>query len=138
MMSKSSISFLILLLATNVTSFVINKVSDQSSKPKTSLFLNERSANRRQFFEGISLIGAAITSGTILTPLIASAEEEFEMKLFVDPLGYFVISTPSNFFRLRRSAKGDLPDSSTGKGRRGSSIFTAGDMNKAEIVAVER
>ena len=45
---------------------------------------------------------------------------------------------PNDFYTLRRSAKGDLPDSKTGKGRRGSSIFTAGNMKKAEVVAVER
>jgi hypothetical protein len=31
-----------------------------------------------------------------------------------------------------------LPDPSSGQGRRGSSIFTAGNMAKAEVVAVER
>jgi len=61
-----------------------------------------------------------------------------EMKDFVDPKGLFSIRVPQRFFTLRRSAKGDLPDAKTGKGRRGSSIFTAGDMAKAEVVAVER
>eukprot|EP00548_Thalassiothrix_antarctica_P012406 CAMPEP_0194156666 /NCGR_PEP_ID=MMETSP0152-20130528/69140_1 /TAXON_ID=1049557 /ORGANISM="Thalassiothrix antarctica, Strain L6-D1" /LENGTH=205 /DNA_ID=CAMNT_0038864521 /DNA_START=240 /DNA_END=857 /DNA_ORIENTATION=+ len=60
------------------------------------------------------------------------------MKTFVDPIGYFLISVPQNYFTLRRTAKGDLPDPKTGQGRRGSSIFTAGDMGKAELVAVER
>jgi len=59
-------------------------------------------------------------------------------KLFVDPKGLFTIIVPENFFSLRRTSKGDLPDEKTGKGRRGSSIFTAGNMAKAEIVAVER
>lgn len=60
---------------------------------------------------------------------------QVEMKLFEDPL--FKLSVPSNFFTLRRTQKGDLPDSKTGKGRRGSSIFTAGNMGKAEIISVE-
>jgi len=61
-----------------------------------------------------------------------------EMKDFIDPLGLFSIRIPKNFFALRRSTKGDLPDENTGKGRRGSSIFTAGDMSKAEVIAIER
>ena len=60
------------------------------------------------------------------------------MKDFVDPKGLFSIRIPKDFFTLRRSAKGDLPDEKTGQGRRGSSIFTAGNMAKAEVVAVER
>ena len=60
-----------------------------------------------------------------------------EMKKFVDPYGMFDIEVPEEFFTLRRTAKGDLPDAQ-GKGRRGSSIFTAGNMAKAEVVAVER
>jgi len=61
-----------------------------------------------------------------------------EMKTFVDPKGLFAINVPKRFFAIRRTIKGDLPDEATGKGRRGSSIFTAGDMAKAEVVAVER
>ena len=90
--------------------------------------------NRRSVFQQVACTLAVAT----LRPISAAADDPLEMKLFVDPVGYFLISTPSNFFRLRRSAKGDLPDATTGKGRRGSSIFTAGDMSKAEVVAVER
>lgn len=61
-----------------------------------------------------------------------------DMKQFVDPIGLFSIKVPTSFFTLRRSSKGDLPDENTGKGRRGSSIFTAGDMGKAEVIAIER
>lgn len=61
-----------------------------------------------------------------------------EMKLFVDPQGLFVLSLPKRFFALRRTAKGDLPDEKTGSGRRGSSIFNAGDLAKAEVLAIER
>jgi hypothetical protein len=61
-----------------------------------------------------------------------------EMKTFVDPRGLFSIRIPKHYFAIRREVKGDLPDPKTGEGRRGSSIFTAGDMTKAELVAVER
>lgn len=60
------------------------------------------------------------------------------MRDFVDPKGLFSIRIPKGYFALRREAKGDLPDEKTGKGRRGSNIFTAGDMGKAEVIAVER
>lgn len=62
------------------------------------------------------------------------------MKRFIDNANpsYFVIDVPERFFTIRRSAKGDLPDAQTGQGRRGGTIFTAGDMSKAEVVAVER
>lgn len=59
------------------------------------------------------------------------------MKTFVDPQGLFVVNIPKRFFALRRSAKGDLPDEKTGSGRRGSTIFSAGDMAKAEVVSIE-
>ena len=61
-----------------------------------------------------------------------------EMKMFVDPQGLFALNLPKRFFALRRTAKGDLPDEKTGSGRRGSSIFNAGDLAKAEVLAVER
>ncbi len=62
------------------------------------------------------------------------------MKRFIDNANpsYFIIDVPQRFFTIRRSAKGDLPDAQTGQGRRGGTIFTAGDMSKAEVVAVER
>lgn len=92
-------------------------------------------AGRRQWFN---------TVGTSILPLLfwesAFAEEggaptAMEMKSFEDPL--FSLSVPKGFFTLRRTQKGDLPDSKTGSGRRGSSIFTAGNMAKAEVIAVE-
>ncbi len=61
-----------------------------------------------------------------------------EMRTFVDQKGLFALNVPKRFYAIRRTAKGDLPDEKTGKGRRGSSIFTAGDMAKAEVIAVER
>merc|ERR1712183_442077 len=60
------------------------------------------------------------------------------MKTFIDPQGLFALVVPEKFFVVRRSIKGDLPDEKTGKGRRGSSILTAGDLGKAEVLAVER
>lgn len=80
-------------------------------------------------------------STALLLPQVSLAEDvitPIDMKLFVDPKGLFSIIVPSSFFKIRRTEKGDLPDEKTGKGRRGSSIFTAGDLGKAEVIAVER
>lgn len=85
------------------------------------------------------LIG--FSGASLLVPQISHADVDVssvEMKEFVDPYGLFSITVPNGFYTLRRKAKGDLPDEKTGKGRRGSSIFTAGNMAKAEVVAVER
>lgn len=62
------------------------------------------------------------------------------MKAFIDNAkpSLFSLEVPQRFFSIRRSAKGDLPDAKTGQGRRGGTIFTAGDMAKAEVIAVER
>lgn len=93
-----------------------------------------------------------ITTGSVMiSPLVSEAEDgtvtteeatpllpAVDMKDFVDPVGYFEISVPKRFFAIRRSSKGDLPDDAKGQGRRGSSIFTAGDLTKLEVVAVER
>ena len=49
----------------------------------------------------------------------------------------FSIEIPSEFYVLKRKAKGDLPDGS-GNGRRGATVFTAGQMERASVVAVER
>ena len=103
---------------------------------------------RRQFLSKI--ISSSITTASavsilgIQNPIPSIAEEvaivqnTIEMKTFVDPKGLFAINVPKRFFAIRRTVKGDLPDEATGKGRRGSSIFTAGDMAKAEVVAIER
>jgi len=91
-----------------------------------------------------AIIGTATSSGPFLAHaeptagLEASTSSPLEMKQFDDPQGVFSLRVPSNFFTLRRTQKGDLPDAKTGKGRRGSSIFTAGNMAKAEVIAVER
>jgi len=87
---------------------------------------------------GIERRDAVVGLLPIFLPVVSDAieTESIEMKLFQDPL--FELEVPQGFFTLRRSAKGDLPDAKTGKGRRGSSIFTAGNMAKAEVIAVER
>lgn len=88
-----------------------------------------------------AVAAATLTAGGASTPPAFAEEavaEVVEMKSFVDPEGLFLLNVPKRFYTLRRKAKGDLPDEKTGKGRRGSSIFTAGDMAKAEVVAVER
>jgi hypothetical protein len=82
------------------------------------------------FFLRISPANAAADGGALVV-----AEE---MKSFIDPQGLFALTVPKSFYTLRRTQKGDLPDAKTGKGRRGSSIFTAGNMGKAEVIAVER
>jgi hypothetical protein len=95
--------------------------------------------SRRDWFGSVAAIGAVICA-----PYQAAFAEEQTavapvlMKDFLDPLGLFSIRVPKSYFALRRTAKGDLPDEKTGQGRRGSSIFTAGDMGKAELIAVER
>jgi hypothetical protein len=81
---------------------------------------------------------AAIDVSTTSSESTANDVVVVPMKLFVDPQGLFVLSLPQRFFVLRRTAKGDLPDEATGKGRRGSSILNAGDLAKAEVLAVER
>lgn len=88
-----------------------------------------------------STVAATVTVADAETTTAAAASlvpAPLDMKEFVDPAGLFSLRVPVGFFTLRRTSKGDLPDSKTGKGRRGSSIFSAGNMAKAEVVAVER
>jgi hypothetical protein len=114
--------------------------SDTASSPTTSLFAEQNNApGRRQFLGHVlvpSLASFVTTSNRAVAAEITSTS--IEMKTFVDPIGLFVINVPKRFFAIRRTVKGDLPDEQTGKGRRGSSIFTAGDLAKAEVIAVER
>lgn len=110
--------------------------------------ISSSSFRRRHFLQTAAAAAAAITATpfrvstayaeeTTLVPVDVAA---VPMKRFVDNANpsYFVIDVPQRFFTIRRSAKGDLPDAKTGQGRRGGTIFTAGDMSKAEVVAVER
>ena len=109
-----------------------------SSFSKTALF--QAKEDRRNFLA--TVFATAIASVTVASSAPALAVDitsaPLEMKTFVDPKGLFALNIPKSFFAIRRTIKGDLPDEKTGKGRRGSSIFTAGDMGKAEVVAVER
>ena len=87
----------------------------------------------RRLFVSTALLWMIPTSAIASDSATTTALKEFR-----DPKGLFSIRVPSDFFTLRRSNKGDLPDEQTGAGRRGSSIFTAGNMAKAEVIAVER
>ena len=105
----------------------LNVQNQRKERVTTSL----ESFSRRQWIASASL---ATGFATMLEPVFA---EDLEMKDFVDPQGLFSLRVPKGFYTLRRTQKGDLPDAKTGKGRRGSSIFTAGNMAKAEVIAVE-
>jgi len=120
---------------------------DDAATTKDPAPINSSStnSNRRDL---LASFAAAIATSTVFSfpsPSTAVAEDlatttavnGLEMKSFVDPKGLFVLNIPKRFFSLRRSAKGDLPDEKTGSGRRGSSIFSAGDMAKAEVVGIE-
>lgn len=106
------------------------------------------SDQRRRFLQSTAAITVASWTGgkSSTTPWLSPAladdveVEVVAMKRFVDTNNpsYFLMDVPQRFFAIRRSFKGDLPDAKTGKGRRGGTIFTAGDMSKAEVIAVER
>ena len=119
------------------------------SNPRTSTTLSASSSSRREWMKTTAKSIVAVPSlfallsdpsrvnaGTDDAATIAATS--IAMKTFVDPQDLFSLRVPSDFFTLRRTVKGDLPDAKTGKGRRGSSIFTGGNMAKAEVVAVER
>ncbi len=82
-------------------------------------------------FLGIESIPSAARADDTAATAIA-------MKTFIDPEGLFIINIPQRFFAIRRTNQGDLPNAATGAGRRGSSIFNAGDLAKAEVLAIER
>ena len=126
--------YLLFLLATIALSSVLSFQPEAQSR-RLDLSVAAESS-RRQWLVGAAAFGTSFGFGmTNMKPALA---EELEMKDFVDPQGLFSLRVPKNFYTLRRTVKGDLPDAKTGKGRRGSSIFTAGNMAKAEVVAVER
>eukprot|EP00978_Attheya_sp_CCMP212_P048748 scaffold568682_cov51-Attheya_sp.AAC.1 len=104
--------------------------------------LEERHSSRRWLLSQIAkLATTCATVGVVGTAPAAFADDimtgvdvsSVALKEFIDPQGLFSVKVPKEFFTLRRSAKGDLPDAKTGQGRRGSSIFTAGNMAKAEV-----
>ena len=100
--------------------------------------------SRRAIFRAVSRIGTLMLLGSGSLPFSANAAPLSDeptviaMKTFVDPEGMFVINIPQRFFAIRRTNQGDLPNAATGSGRRGSSIFNAGDLAKAEVLAIER
>ncbi|KAL7571520.1 hypothetical protein ACA910_020939 [Epithemia clementina (nom. ined.)] len=81
-------------------------------------------------------LGMAPASTETVAATTASSNS-LDMKTFVDPYGMFDIEVPQEFYTLRRTAKADISDDDKGK-RKGSSIFTAGNLAKAEVVAVDR
>jgi len=104
---------------------------------------HQQQQHRRVFLQSLTMFSIAAITNLLVTPKPALAADDtatatVEMKTFIDPKGLFVLNVPKRFFAIRRTIKGDLPNEETGEGRRGSSIFTAGDMSKAEVVAVER
>jgi hypothetical protein len=122
---------LCLLLSWSRSSFGLS-LSDRFSQRKES-------SSRRDWLSSLSSVGALALIGAGAAPAVADEEVATEeMRYFIDPENMFSLRIPKSYFTLRRSAKGDLPDPKTGQGRRGSSIFTAGNMLKAEIVSVER
>jgi hypothetical protein len=104
------------------------------------------SSQRRDLFRTVMIpflggIGSwHIGNADIAKAMTTSTTDDIavEMKTFIDPEGLFALKIPKRFFSIRRTNKGDLPNESTGSGRRGSSIFNAGDLAKAEVLAVER
>jgi hypothetical protein len=84
---------------------------------------------------GISMLSYGGSASSVYAETVEA--NTIEMRTFLDPQGMFAVNLPKRFFAIRRTAQGDLPDAK-GKGRRGSTIFSAGDMSKAEVVAVER
>ena len=146
---------------------IVNRVTVTNNSPTNSIVMSRKSltltelrmkdldgieeegtvSSRRTLLKNLALVVGSSSSSLLSVssvPRVAFAEEEVvvenavEMKTFIDPQGMFALTLPKRFFALRRTSKGDLPDSKTGVGRRGSSIFTGGDMAKAEVVAVER
>jgi hypothetical protein len=93
---------------------------------------------RRQLLTSLATLGliSSLPVQSVRAEDLADAVKAIPFKEFTDPM--FSIRLPKNYFALRRSAKGDLPDQKSGQGRRGATIFTAGDMQKAELVAIER
>ena len=75
------------------------------------------------------------TVAFVLAPPSISAETAETMKLVSDQ--EFSLNVPTSFYVLKRKDKGDLPDKN-GNGRRGATVFTAGQMKRASVIAVER
>jgi hypothetical protein len=122
-------------------SSIMNRDHKTDNTRRTALFVPMSIAvagltHKSKTAAATSLTTTLLSDATITTtntPL-----ESVTMKTFIDPQGLFVMNIPQRYFAIRRTNQGDLPSTSTGSGRRGSSIFNAGDLSKAEVVAVER
>lgn len=144
----------VVLLAALASVYAFSPRLDTKGRRPTRVFATNgddfftETTTRRNWLQGMMVGGSvALVSSSPLAfaedAVVAVALAEpgptpLEMKEFVDPAGLFSLRVPKGFYTLRRTQKGDLPDAKTGKGRRGSSIFTAGNMAKAEVIAVER
>ena len=119
----------------NVNHHILQAMNDKDD-------INDESNTRRKIIQSVSKICALMFLGIESIPSAARADDAtataVAMKTFVDPEGLFIINIPQRFFAIRRTNQGDLPNSATGSGRRGSSIFNAGDLAKAEVLAIER
>ena len=134
----STMNYLLVLLCFSSAASAFQSPSRVSSTLQTKLAMQNEMDSRRSFFSNIlstAIVGASFSSPALAADIVA---ETVEMKTFVDPKGLFALNVPKRYYAIRRTVKGDLPDEKTGKGRRGSSIFTAGDLAKAEVIAVER
>jgi hypothetical protein len=128
----TAMNIAIIHLATVMVLGAVSAFQLNGNQNRRADLLSLSAVSRRQW---LALTSTAVGFGMAIDPVLA---DELEMKIFVDPQGLFSLRVPKNFYTLRRTQKGDLPDAKTGKGRRGSSIFTAGNLAKAEVVAVER
>ena len=113
-----------------IAALVLPTATAFSTAPVRQRFSTECRASRRDV-----LLSPTIGAAALWIPSPSYADTEF--RDFIDPQGLFTIRVPTDFYAIRRQTKGDLPDAK-GKGRRGASIFTAGNMAKAEVVAIER
>jgi hypothetical protein len=141
MKSGTTTALLLAVMAISSDTGSSFQVPQQSRTTETSSL--SAVSNRRDWMAGASIAAVASfflpmspANADVLVPTTLVVAEE--MKSFVDPQGLFALTVPKSFYTLRRTQKGDLPDAKTGKGRRGSSIFTAGNLAKAEVIAVER
>jgi len=115
------------------------KLMLKAHKDKDKDKLNDSNINhqtRREIMKSMQ----AVTLSSILTlsPSITNAAEtdKMAMTLYEDPNGLFKIRIPKGFFIFRRPGNPTNKDKT--KSRKGSSIFTSGDIGKAEIVSVDR
>lgn len=112
-----------------------------SSYNDNNKIVNHYTATRRDIFKNIKAASAA-SLVYAMNSNIANAEEtitltkEDKMTLYNDPNGLFRLSIPKSYFIFRRP--GNPNNKGKTKSRKGSAIFTAGDIGKAEIVSIDR